>query len=66
MLHYLSNTQRRFNVYISLRVAEIASKSDVREWGHIPGTTNVVDDSTRGKEIHELTPESGGSAVPNF
>ena len=66
VLHYLSNTQRRFNVYISHRVAEITSKSDVREWGHIPGTTNVVDDSTRGKEIHELTPESGGSAVPNF
>ena len=53
-------------MYISHRVAEITSKSDVREWGHIPGTTNVVDDSTRGKEIHESTPESGGSAVPNF
>ena len=66
VLHYLSNTQRRFNVYVSHRVAEIPSKSDVREWGHIPSTMNVADDCTRVKEIHELTPESGGSAVPNF
>ena len=34
--------------------------------GHIPGTMNVADDCTRGKEIHKLTPENGGSAVPNF
>ena len=38
VLHYLSNTQRRFSVYVSHRVAEIASKSDVKEWHHIPGT----------------------------
>lgn len=65
VLHYLSNTQR-FNVYVSHRVAEIASKSDIREWGHIPGTMNVADDCTRGKEIQELTPESGRPVVPNF
>ena len=66
VLHYLRNTQRRFNMYVTQRVAEIASKSDVRERGHIPGTMNVADDCAREKEIHKLTPESGGSKVPNF
>ena len=66
VLHYLRDTQRRFTVYVSHRVAEIASKSDVREWGDIPGTMNVADDCAREKEIHKLTPESSGSEVPNF
>ena len=52
VLHYLRDTQRRFNMCVSHRVAEIAPKSDVREWGHIPGTMNVADDCAREKEIH--------------
>lgn len=55
VLHYLSSTQRRFSTYVSHRVAEIVSKSDVKEWHHIPGKMNVADDCTRGKDIQELT-----------
>lgn len=66
VLHYLNNTQRRFSVYVSHRVAEIVSKSDVIEWLHIPGTMNVADDCTRGKEIQELTLESRWISSPLF
>lgn len=41
---------------MSHRVAEIVSNLDVKEWHHIPGKMNVIDDCTRGKEIQELTP----------
>ena len=57
VLHYLSNTQRRFSTYVSHRVAEIVSNSDVNEWHHFPGKMNVADDCTRGKEIQEFTPQ---------
>ena len=55
VLHYLSDANRRFSVYVSHRVAKITSKSDMNEWHHIPGTMNVADDCTRGKEIQLLT-----------
>ena len=53
-------------MYVSHRVAEIVSKSDVMEWLHIPGTMNVADDCTRGKEIQELTLESRWISSPLF
>lgn len=53
-------------MYVSHRVAEIVSKSDVIEWLHIPGTMNVADDCTRGKEIQELTLESRWISSPLF
>ena len=56
-LHYISNTHRRFSVYVSHRVAEIVSNSDVKEWHHIPGAMNVADDCTRGMQIRDVTPE---------
>ena len=66
VLHYISNTQRRFSVYVSHRVAEIVSNSDIKEWHHIPGAMNVADDCTRGIEIHDLTPESRWISGPEF
>ena len=66
VLHYLSNTQRRFSTFVSHIVAEIVSNSDVREWHHISGAMNVADDCTRGKEIHELTPQCRWISGPEF
>lgn len=66
VLHYLSNAQRRFNTYVSHRVAEIVSNSDVKEWHHIPGKMNGTDDCTRGKEIQELTPQCRWITGPEF
>ena len=68
VLHYLSNTQRRFSTFVSHRVAEIVSNSDVSEWHQISGAMNVADDCTSGKEIHDLTPQCrwiSGSGIPN-
>lgn len=57
VLHYIGNTQRRFSMFVSHRVAEIPSTSVVKEWRHVPGALNIADDDTRGKDIHDLTPE---------
>ena len=53
-------------MYVSHRVAEIVSHSDIKEWHHIPGAVNVADDCTRGIEIHDLTPESRWISGPKF
>ncbi len=66
VLHYLSNTQRRFSIYLSNRVAEATSNSVIKEWHHIPGTMNEADDCTRGKEFHELTPQRRWISAPEF
>ena len=66
VLHYVSNAQRSFSVYVSHRVAEITSKSDINEWHQIPGTMNVADDCTRGKEIQELTSKCRWISGPQF
>ena len=66
VLHYLSNTQRRFSTCVSHRVADIASNSDVKDWHHIPGKMNVADDCTRGIEIQELTPLCCWITGPEF
>ena len=66
VLHYISNTHRRFSVYVSHRVAEIVSNSDIKEWHHIPGAMNVADDCTRGIEIRDLTPECRWISGPKF
>lgn len=66
VLHYLSNTQRRFSTYVSHRVAEIVSNSDVNDWHHIPGKMNVADDCTRGKDIQQLIPKCRWISGPEF
>ena len=66
VLHYISNAHRRFSVYVSHRVAEIVSNSDIKEWHHIPGAMNVADDCTRGIEIRDLTPECRWISGPKF
>ena len=65
-LHYLSNAQRRFSTFVSHRVSEVVSSSDVKEWHHIPGKMNVADDCKRGKEIQELTPQCRWITGPEF
>ena len=66
VLPYLSNTQRRFSTFVSHRVSEIVSSSDVKEWHHIPGKMNVADDCTRGKEFQELTLQCRWITGPEF
>ena len=53
-------------VYVSQRVAEIVSSSDVKEWHYIPSKMNIVDDCTRVKKIQELTPRCRWITVPEF
>ena len=66
VLHYIRNNHRRFSVYVSHRVAEIASTSDGKEWHHVPGSMNVADDCTRGIEMCDLTPECRWISGPTF
>ena len=53
-------------MYVSHRVPEIISKSDVKEWHHIPSTMNEADECTRGKEMHEQTLKCQWISGPEF
>ena len=66
VLHYIRNTHRRLCVYVSHRVAEITSNSNVRKWHHVPGSINVANDCTREIEICDLTPECRWINGPKF
>ena len=66
VLHYIRNTHRRFSVYVSHRVAEITSNSDVTKWHHVSGLINVADDCTRWIEMCDLTPECRWINGPKF
>ena len=66
VLQFISNTHRRFSVYVSHRVAGIVSNSDIKEWHHFSGAMNVTDDCTRGIEIRDLTPECQWISGPKF
>ena len=58
VLGYINNETRRFQTFVANRVAEIRSRSDPRQWRHVPGTVNPADDCSRGRSIAEL--ETGG------
>ena len=51
-LQYITNETKRFNVYVTNRVAQIREVSDPTQWRHCPGVVNPADDASRG-----LTPK---------
>ena len=54
VLGYLSNTTRRFFVYVSNRVARVLSSSTASQWFFVPGENNPADLGTRSLEAHKL------------
>ena len=53
-LAWLQSPSHSFKPFVSSRVGEIQSNTDLRQWRHIPGEVNVADDVSRGIRVEEL------------
>ena len=50
-LNYINNETRRFQTYVSNRIAEIHELTLPEQWRHCPGNENPADDASRGLEM---------------
>ena len=55
VLGYLTNTTRRFYVYVSSRVNRIHQSSFPNQWTHVPTEQNPADLATRSVHVSQLT-----------
>ena len=55
VLGYLTNTTRRFYVYVSNRVNRIHQSSFPNQWTHVPTEQNPADLATRSLHVSQLT-----------
>ena len=55
VLGYISNSTRRFQVFVANRVGVIQSISNISQWSHVPGKDNPADVASRGCSPLELS-----------
>ena len=53
-LQYIANEKQRFHVFVANRVSEIRNQSHPSQWGHISGTDNPADLTTREQNPEKL------------
>ena len=54
VLQYIYNEEARYQTFVANRVAEIRSRSDPKQWRHVPTADNPADDASRGAQPSEL------------
>jgi len=54
VLHYLQNNTKRFSLYVTRRISETLKYSNVSQWRHIDGLSNVGDLASRPQTIKQL------------
>ena len=55
VLAWIRGEGRKFKPFVSIRVSEIQSNSDLTTWRYLPGKHNVADDVSRGIFAQSLT-----------
>ena len=48
VLGYITNTIKRFKIFVANRVQQIKEKTDVQQWRYVPTKENPDDDASRG------------------
>ena len=48
VIGYISNSNKRFKIFVANRIKFIRDHSDVAQWYHLPSACNTSDDSSRG------------------
>ncbi|XP_059097294.1 uncharacterized protein LOC131891683 [Tigriopus californicus] len=54
VLKYIRNETKRFQRFVSNRVAYIRKRTEVDQWHHVPGDLNPADVASRGMNIHDF------------
>ena len=66
VLKYIANQSRRFYTFVANRLSIIHAHTHVKQWFFIPGSENVADLITRGRNICEDDHRQLWSAGPGF
>ncbi|XP_043948701.1 uncharacterized protein LOC122818557 [Drosophila biarmipes] len=66
VLHWISNTHRRYKQFVGNRVAEILESTEASQWRWIPSAENVADDATRPRKAVDLSIGSRWLSGPPF
>ena len=66
VLRYIYNENRRFQIFVSNRLAIIHDGSDPRQWRYIDKASNPADDASRSLHAHQLSNGSRWIQGPPF
>ena len=66
MLHYISNTKKRYKTFVANRIATIHGSSSPKQWRHVPTDMNPADDASRGLGAEQITSRERWSKGPEF
>ena len=66
VMRYIRNENKRFSVFVSHRVNEIRSNSNIADWHFIEGKLNVAGDCSRVIKCKDFTPNSRYLKRPEF
>ena len=65
-LNYINNETRRFQTYVSTRIAEIHQLTTTDQWRYCPGGRNPADDASRGLEMPKFLQSERWLTGPAF
>ena len=66
VLHYIRNSERRYQTFVANRVAEIRNHTHSENWRHVDSQLNPADDVSRGMTAKELCESSRWIKGPSF
>ena len=65
-VQYIKNETKRFQTYVTNRVAEIREVTLPDQWKHCPGKVNPADDASRGLNPQKLSSQHRWWRGPDF
>lgn len=66
VLWYLQSTEKRFQTYVSNRVAKILEHTTTSQWRYVPTADNPADDASRGMVAEDLVSSHRWKNGPGF
>ena len=66
VLGYITNTIKRFKIFVASRVQQIKEKTDVQQWRYVPTKENPADDASRGLNAARENSSSRWFQGPSF
>ena len=65
-LQWIQGSDKRQQIFVAQRVAEILESTQASQWNHCPGPLNPADDGTRGIPLSEFSNKSRWFTGPKF